>query len=199
MHIACSSSRFSAFFTTLFLRSLLCFSRCSFSLSGNLFPRFFTSRYSSQQFFVVLGFALFAKVLGRRVVIRQAHAVVVLPRFAFVAADHSSLRLFFLFIETADAAYVGVFFVIICFCLGLGFGTFAFALARSTFLFTDVSVFRVLAFGCPSGAARFVCKEDVVSFIVPQANTFGWDTERLELGCLPAMATRCTKGAQLST
>jgi hypothetical protein len=115
---------------------------------------------------------LFAKVLGRRVVISQAHAVVVLPRFAFVAADHSSLRLFFLFIETADAAYVGVFFVIIGFCLGLGFGAFAFALARSTLLFTDVSVFRVLAFGCPSRAAGFVCKEDVVSFIVPQANTF---------------------------
>src|SRR5947209_15056296 len=98
MHIACSSSRFSAFLAALCLRSLLCFSRCSFSLTGNLFPRFFASRYSSQQFFVVLGFALFAKVLGRGVVIRQSHAVVVLPRFAFVAADHSSFRLFFLFI-----------------------------------------------------------------------------------------------------
>jgi hypothetical protein len=196
LNVACPGPRFSALLAALPLRSLLCFGCCSFSLSSNFFPGLFASRYSSQQLFVILRFALLAKVFGWGVVVGQTHAVIMLPRFAVVAADHSSLYVFFLFVKTADAAYDRVFFfVIVGFCPSVGFGAFAFSLALGTFLFADVSVFRVLAFGCSSRAAGFVCKEDMVSFIESQANTLVGDAERFDFCCLPAIVTRCTRHA----
>lgn len=171
LNVACPCPRFSALLATLLLGGLFCFGGGSFPLSGNFFPRPFASSYSGQQFFVILRFTLFAKVLGRGVVVGQAHAVIVLPCFAVIAANHSSLRLFFLFITAADAAYDRVFFVIIDFCPCVGFGAFPFPFALITFLFANVSILRILAFGRSSRAAELIYEEYVVSFTGQQANT----------------------------